>query len=134
MPNLQTVQEIYAAFGAGDVETILGKLADDVEWDADSATDLPLTKPRRGRSEVGEFFVATGAVEFTKFAPTEFLASSDVVVALIDVEFTVKATGKKVSQLDEAHIWRFNAAGLVTKFRHRVDTHAQYLAFEGSRD
>ena len=33
MSNLQTVQDIYAAFGRGDIPAILDELADDVRWD-----------------------------------------------------------------------------------------------------
>jgi ketosteroid isomerase-like protein len=129
LSNVQTVQEIYAAFGQGDVPTILSKLADDVQWDADSAGDVPFLVPRRGRDAVGGFFEALGAAEFTKFEPTAFLESGNIVIALIDLEFTVKATGKKVNQPDEVHIWRFGPDGKVVSYRHRVDTHAQYLAF-----
>jgi ketosteroid isomerase-like protein len=131
MSNLQTIQEIYGAFGAGDVPAILSKLADDVEWDADAAGDVPLNQPRHGRDGVGQFFAATQLVDFTNFSPTAFLESGNVVVALIDVTFTVKATGKSMAQLDEVHIWRFNDQGKVSSFRHRVDTHAQHLAFKG---
>jgi ketosteroid isomerase-like protein len=131
MSNLQTVQEIYGAFGKGDVPAILSKLADDVEWDTDAAGDVPLNKPRRGRDGVGEFFAATQLDDFTNFSPTTFLESGNVVVALIDVAFTVKATGKSMTQLDEVHIWRFDNEGKVASFRHRVDTHAQHLAFKG---
>jgi len=131
MSNLETVQEMYAAFGRGDVPAILSKLADDVEWDADSTSDVPLLQPRHGRDGVGAFFGSLAAVDFTNFAPTAFLESDNVVVALIDVEFTVKATGRSVKQPDEAHIWRFGPDGKVVSFRHRVDTHAQHLAFSG---
>ena len=40
MSNLQTVQEIYGAFGKGDVPAILSKLADNIEWDTDAAGDV----------------------------------------------------------------------------------------------
>jgi ketosteroid isomerase-like protein len=129
LSNVQTVQEIYAAFGRGDVPAILSMLADAVEWDSDSAGDVPFAVPRRGRDAVGGFFEALGAAEFTKFEPTAMLESGNTVVALLDVDFTVKATGKQVKQLDEVHIWRFGPDGKVVSFRHRVDTHAQYLAF-----
>jgi hypothetical protein len=36
-----------------------------------------------------------------------------------------------MTQLDEVHIWRFDNEGKVASFRHRVDTHAQHLAFKG---
>jgi uncharacterized protein len=127
--NTQTVQKIYEAFGRGDVPAILSSLADDVEWDTDATGSIPLNQPRRGPAEVTLFFEATGAADFTQFEPTALLESGNLVVALLDVTFTVKATGKQVKQLDEVHIWRFNDAGKVSSFRHRVDTHAQFIAF-----
>jgi ketosteroid isomerase-like protein len=30
--NIQAVQQLYEAYGQGDIETILQALADDVEW------------------------------------------------------------------------------------------------------
>lgn len=131
MGNLQIVQEIYGAFGTGDIPTILSKLANNVEWDADSTNEAPFLVPRRGIDGVGAFFQSLTQADFTKFEPTTFLESGNIVVALIDVDFTVKANGKKVSQLDEVHIWRFGPDGKVVNFRHRVDTHAQHLAFNG---
>jgi len=90
---------------------------------------VPFLLARRGRDEVGAFFASLAAAEFTKFEPTALLESGNSVVALIDVEFTIKATGKKVSQPDEVHIWRFGPDGMVVSFRHRLDTHALAAAF-----
>jgi ketosteroid isomerase-like protein len=125
------VQGIYGSFGAGDVPAILSKLADNVEWDADageSATQFLVA--RRGRDNVGGFFESLAAADFTKFEPKEFLEAGNTVVALLDVDFTVKATGKKFSQVDEVHIWRFNDKGEVVDFKHRVDTEGQARAFQ----
>lgn len=132
MSNISTVQAIYGSFGAGDVPAILAKLADNVEWDADAESniDVPWMTPRHGRDSVGGFFESLAAADFTKFEPKEFLESGNTVVALLDIDFTVKATGKKFSQIDETHIWRFNDKGQVVDFKHRVDTHAQHLAFQ----
>ena len=57
------------------------------------------------------------------------LSDGDLVVALIDVEYTVKATGRRVTEEDEVHIWSFDASGQVTRFRHRVDTYQHLLAY-----
>jgi ketosteroid isomerase-like protein len=130
MSNVSTIQEIYGAFGRGDVPAILERLADDVEWDTDDTSGTPLLQPRRGRDDVAGFFQTLGGMDFTKFEPTAFLESGNIVVALIDIEFTVKATGKRVAQLDEAHIWRFAPDGKIASFRHRVDTHSHHLAFK----
>jgi ketosteroid isomerase-like protein len=129
--NAQTVRDIYEAFGRGDVPTILSKLAPDVDWEygQGATADVPYLRKRRGREEVGGFFEAVGGgLEFEKFEPKEILEGDGVVVALIDVAFTVKKTGKSITEEDEIHVWRFNAAGEVARFRHGVDTHTSHLA------
>jgi ketosteroid isomerase-like protein len=132
MSNLETVQQIYASFGAGDIPGILSKLADDVDWDySGGSSDVPWLQRRRGREAAAGFFQALGALEFTKFAPKEMLTDGNVVVALLDVEFTVKANGKHVAEEDEVHVWRFNDKGQVTRFKHGVETHQHVLAYKG---
>lgn len=126
------VQEIYEAFGKGDVPSILASLADDVDWDyGHGSTDVPWIQPRRGRDAVVAFFEALAAVEFQKFAPKELLEAGNTVVALVDVDYTVKATGKRWAEEDEVHIWRFGSDGKVVRFKHVVDTHAVQLAYKG---
>ena len=34
--NTETVQEIYASFGRGDIHAILAKLREDIEWEHDA--------------------------------------------------------------------------------------------------
>jgi ketosteroid isomerase-like protein len=130
MSNVKTVQEIYAAFGAGDVPGILAKLAEDVDWEygGQGPSDVEWLQRRRGRDAVGGFFQALGALEFHKFAPKEIIDGGDVVVALIDIEITVKATGKRFVEEDEIHVFRFGPDGKVARFRHGIDTHAAHLA------
>jgi uncharacterized protein len=132
MSNLATVQSIYAAFGRGDIPAILATLADDVEWEyGGTATDVPWLQPRRGPTEVVGFFESLAAIEFRHFAPTTLLESGTVVVALVQLEAVVKATGIAVSEVDEVHIWHFDAAGKVARFRHRADTLQHHRAWHG---
>ncbi len=53
------------------------------------------------------------------------------VVALFNVELTVKATGKRVVEEIQVHLWHFNPAGKVVRFRHRADTHQHQMAWRG---
>jgi hypothetical protein len=98
MSNVQTVNDIYAAFGRGDIPAILGKLADDVCWDhlpdggGAQRHDVPWLRARTGRDEVAGFFEALGALELHVFAPTVILADGDTVVALIDEDASASAT------------------------------------------
>jgi ketosteroid isomerase-like protein len=125
MSHIATVQSMYEAFGRGDVPAILEHLADDVEWDTGDPRGghgVPWLAPRRGRQAVLGFFEALRPLEFLKFAPTRLLADGDTVVALIDLEVRARAGGAAVQEIDEVHIWRFDARGRVRSFRHRVDT------------
>ncbi|MDP1861744.1 MAG: nuclear transport factor 2 family protein [Gemmatimonadaceae bacterium] len=131
MSNVNTVQHLYAAFGTGDIPTILSHLHEDVEWEY-GMTDagVPWLQPRRGRANVAQFFESLAALEFQLFQPKTFLESDNIVVALIDVGFVVKATGRKITEEDEVHIWHFDSMGRVTKFCHKIDTHQHWAAFQ----
>ncbi len=123
MSPTETVQQIYAAFGRGDIPFILAQLAEDVDWEHDNVSPVPWLQPLKGRAQVPRFFDALMSnIEITEFVPTFFGAHGDTVVSLVNLKFTVRATGKPVVEPDEVHIWRFNAAGQVQRFRHRADT------------
>jgi uncharacterized protein len=120
--NIETVQSIYAAFGAGDVPAILARLADDVSWEHDWGMEpLKWYAPRRGPAEVPGFFASLGDFDFLQFEPVNFLAGGNQVVAIIRVELAVKANGKRFKDL-EGHLWTFGPDGKVTGFRHFADT------------
>jgi uncharacterized protein len=132
LAHIDTVQKMYDAFGRGDVPAILEHLADDVQWEYGvTSTDVPWLQPRRGPAEVARFFEALSALDFHKFQPKEFLAAGHLVVVLFDLEVTVRATGKRIVEDDEVHIWYFNEGGKVARFRHRVDTHQHLMALQG---
>lgn len=129
MSNRETVAAIYEAFGNADVAAILENLSDDVVWEyPPSSTDVPWLQQRVGRENVPGFFASLGGVELTKFEVKDLLEGNDAVVALIDVELTVKSTGKTIAEQDEIHVWRFDGQGKVRSFKHGIDTHAHHLA------
>lgn len=128
--NLAVVKEIYAAFGRGDVCGIVDRVAESVEWEyGGSSEDVPWLRPRSGRAGALEFFSSLSALDLESFEPKLFLEGPDLVVVLIDVVATVKATGKRFREEDEVHIWHFDEAHRVSRFRHRVDTRQQLAAF-----
>jgi hypothetical protein len=71
-------------------------------------------------------------MDLQKFEPKTLLESGNVVVALNDITFVVKATGRVVVEEDEVHIWHFDSNGQVTKFCHKTDTHEHWAALQGS--
>jgi len=50
---------------------------------------------------------------------------------LIELEFVVRATGLRVVEEDEVHIFHFDDSGKVRRFRHRLDTYRAWLASNG---
>jgi hypothetical protein len=127
MSNIETVQEIYAAFGRGDVPAILGRLADDVRWDhwpdgsGAQRHGVPWLAERTGREDVAGFFAALSALDIHEFAPHTFLEGDGMVAAINAFDATVIATGTRFRDVD-VHLWSFGADGRVTEFRHVVDT------------
>ena len=128
--QIATVQEIYAAFGRGDIVTILERLAEDVDWEArgSSAHDegVPWLQRRTGRAGAAEFFATLEAFEFRRFEPRSFLEGAGQVAAVIDIEIVMRASGYVIAD-EEIHLWSFDDAGLVSAFRHVVDT-AKHIA------
>ena len=134
MNHEQTIERIYAAFGRGDIPSILSALSEDVAWEwayAESVT-VPWLLPRRGPAQVGEFFrVLVTQLEVQRFEVKTLLAKGPVVVALFDFDATVKATGRAICERDEAHVWHFDGAGKIARFRHAADTLQHFRALAG---
>ena len=132
MNKTDVVQEIYTAFSRGDVPAVLDKLADDVDWEyayRQAPNPVPWLQHRQGKAGVGAFFESLGALEFHSFTPRHLLEGSDIVVAIVALEATVKATGTRITEDDEVHIWHLNSAGKVVRFRHCADTYQQAMAY-----
>jgi uncharacterized protein len=121
--NVETVKTIYERFGAGDIPGILALCAADIEWEHDRHP--PILKwyvPRRGRQNIVGFFESLADFDFLRFEPQAFLDGGNQVAVPVQIELRVKANGKVIRDL-ELHLFTFGADGLVTRFRHFVDTH-----------
>jgi uncharacterized protein len=134
MTNTQTVQALYAAFGRGDVQTILGYLADDVDWNNDrlASTECPWNGNFSGKSNVPAFFKAVGDnLDFGIFNPHTFVESGNHVAVVLRLESRLKKNGKPLEN-DGVHIWTFNDRGQVSVYRHFNDTAAELAAWRAS--
>jgi ketosteroid isomerase-like protein len=125
-----TVTDIYAAFARGDVPAILDRLADDVAWDEWSdnfaqRAGAPHLAPRHGREDVAGFFGVIGSWEVLDFAVLDVVGNGRQVVAEIRASFALPGGGRFADE--ELHIWTFDEAGRVSRFRHYVDT-AKHIA------
>ena len=122
--NVEKLQELYAAFGRGDIASILDNVTDDVEWGVDTvATEVPWYRLTRGRDGVAAFFDALGReVDFTKFEPTTFAANGDDVFVTVDYDFRFRRNGKGMPVMT-THRFRV-VDGKVASFRAFEDTAA----------
>ncbi len=126
-----TVSAIYQAFGRGDVPFILGRLNEEVSWDADWAdhsahrNGVAHLAPRRGRQGVAEFFGVIGAWQVEDFQVLDLIGSGRQVAAEMRAAFVLPG-GRRLAD-EEMHLWTFDDSGQVVRFRHYVDT-AKHMA------
>jgi ketosteroid isomerase-like protein len=59
--RINLIKDIYAAFGRGDIFTILASLTDDVSWEFEAPAELSWSGIRRGPREAAGFFSGIAA-------------------------------------------------------------------------
>jgi ketosteroid isomerase-like protein len=121
--NVEMVQQIYSAFGKGDVNAIMGFIGDDMKEFriiSKDAGEVPWHMHITRKADVPKFFQALAAeCNFTKFEPHDFAATGDHVYCTIDWEATFKRSGKKVA---------------MTVLHHFTFKGGHVVAWEGSED
>lgn len=126
MSNIETVKVIYEAFGKGDIPSILQCLDKNVaweKWDDNHAqkADVPYMRERNSIDGVMEFFGETGKLGITSFEVISIMEGDNQIA----VEFNLES--ERFGKEEEMHLWTFNEAGKVVRFRHYLDT-AKHIA------
>ena len=124
---VETVQDLFAAFGRGDVPFILQHVTPDCRWVAPGQT-IPNAGVFTGPQGAAEFFTRLGASEqITRFEPREFFANAagDVVVLGHEACRTM-TTGREVAT-DWAMLFRVRD-GKVSGYQSYYDTEAYAAA------
>ena len=120
--NIALIQTVFAAFGRGDIQTIMDHVADDVDWRLETtATNIPYAGVRHGKTEVLRFFELLGSTAAGhSLQISEYVADGDHVIALGRYSAIVNATGKK---LDGPVALAFKVQdGKITRFLDFVDS------------
>lgn len=127
-PVVVAVQAMYAAFGRGDIPTLLSHLSSEVDWrlsvdlTAPGAKRVPDFRPFRGREGVQAFFSIIGEeLEFHSFQPLSFMTNGNEVAVRVQVEVTVRSTGRRM-QTESIHYFTFGADGKLARFIEYSDT------------
>ena len=111
-PNVKTVMDGYAKFGAGDIAGILASLSPDIVWShAGDPAIVPFAGTFRGHAEVGRFFELVGqTLQVTVFTPSNFREMGNQVINDIHIEGVVLSTGKAYAD-DLTMTWTFGPDG-----------------------
>ena len=122
--NADVLKAIFAAFATGDVPAILSRLSENVEWEFGypDNSDIPWLKAGRGRDHAARFFQTMMGFRVDRFDVLDVLANETWVVGLVSIDFTWTATGRRIVEVCEPIVCRFNEAGLVAAVRHAVDS------------
>jgi uncharacterized protein len=129
--NIAVVKLLYTAFHRGDIDTVLGAVAPDIELHlGGEKQDYPLFGLHKGVAQAEEFFrLVSELMDFSDFSPREFFAEKDKVVVLGYYAMTMRKNGRKVS-CDWAHVFTLNR-GKVQTFRELTDTAQILEAYRG---
>jgi len=129
--NIEIVQKLYRAFGAGDGPGLFSVIAPDIDWKFNGRpADVPFAGHFRGHAELMNFFGAiaqTAAV--IEFGPHEVYAFDDKVISLGGERVRARATGK-VFETEWLHFFTIKD-GQITRLREYYDTAAMAEAFRG---
>jgi ketosteroid isomerase-like protein len=123
MDNVNLLKSLYAAFGSGDIPTVLGTMDSDIHWyEAESNPYMPSGEPWVGPDAVlNNLFLKLGA-DWDGFTvhPKTFHDAGDSVIVEARYTGTFKATGKS-ADAQVCHVWDVKD-GKITRFQQYVDT------------
>ena len=118
--NVEFVKGIYGAFAQGDVPTVLGAFAEDIEWF--EAEGMPYGGVYRGPEAVAQnvFGPITEDIDSFALVIEELLDSGATVAAVVRYTGTGKASGKALD-VPAVHVWDIRD-GKLARFRQFIDT------------
>lgn len=127
--NIEIVQNLYRAFGAGDGPGIFSALAPDVDWKFNGRpSDVPYAGHFHNVQELQGFFgTVAQTAEVLEFSPREITAFEDKVVVLGSEKVRAKST-RKIFETDWIHFFTITADGIV-RLREYYDTAAMAEAY-----
>jgi ketosteroid isomerase-like protein len=120
--------EGYKRFLNKDLEGVLERFSEDVEFVGPELDCTPFAGCYHGKDEVRQYFAKLDAAqEAMRFEPTAFIAEDDKVAVTGSATWHVKSTGLDYSS-PWAHVFTVRD-GKVTRFEQYVDTAATEHAF-----
>lgn len=122
--NVQTVQQVYAAWQRGDIPAVLDAFTDDIAWLMPGPSEIvPHAGTYRGREQMAQYFaVLSETLEFEQYELAEFVAQGEKVVVLGRSRGRARATGNSFAD-NYAHYFELRG-GKIARMRYYSDTAA----------
>ncbi|HYJ47626.1 MAG TPA: nuclear transport factor 2 family protein [Pyrinomonadaceae bacterium] len=128
--NTKIVQQAYQFFKSADLQSLLGLMSEDVNWQLPEIENVPFSGKRQGREAVKQFFYTLAeSQETVSFEPREFVAQNDKVVALGTYTWRLRANRREYGG-EWAHVFTVRD-GKIAGFHEYMDTAAAAAAFRG---
>jgi len=124
---IAVIQDVYAAFGRGDIPGLLAHVADECDWsdrpDVAGADAVPMFRNLRTPADVAEqYFGGFGSTaELHEFVPRVFACDGDDVLVVLKIAYTVVATGRRFDS-EEVHHFTLDGDGRIVRYRPHLDT------------
>jgi ketosteroid isomerase-like protein len=95
--NVRIIEDAYAAFAKGDIQSILDQVTDDVDWINEGPESIPYAGTFKGRQEVQRFFYGMGStLDNGRVTASEWLSDGANVASIGRFTATVKESGKQI--------------------------------------
>jgi ketosteroid isomerase-like protein len=126
--NVNTVQQVYAAFAKRDINAILSMLSPDIEWGEPPNPFNPAGGTRHGHEGFLEWLnIGRQSEEILVLEPRKFLTDRDSVAVVGFTRCLAKPTGKSY-ETDFVHVVTIRE-GKIVRFQEFFDTYAAAEAF-----
>lgn len=128
--NTDAVLSAYAAFGKGDILSIINMVTDDCDWShVGNASFIPFAGTFSGKAGVGRFFEnVSKSIQITQFEPGNFRSTDQSVTCTVNIGGTVIVTGKTYTNMVTQTFW-FDASGMIKKWATTGDVSGLEAAF-----
>ena len=131
--NLRVVQDMYAAFGRGDVSFVIEQIDDECDGFgvvSSTSTGVPwhVSTDVKGKAGAIRYFESLAPVDHKAFEQRDFAAMGEHVYVTVRLVQYVRATGTTLEQPEVVHHFTFRN-GKVVRCRVLEDTAATKAAF-----
>lgn len=127
--SLVIIKKAYNDFIAGNIPALLEIMQEDIVWQFNGSSIIPMAGTFEGKSAVLRFYqLVDESVTIEQYEPQEFIEAEDKVVVVGKERTTAKKTGKTFTGT-WIHVWEMEN-GKLKRLRLFVDTAAAEKTYQ----